>query len=667
MKTIALAGNPNCGKTTLFNRLTGANQHVGNWAGVTVERKEGFLSDRQARLVDLPGIYSLATYTLEERVARDFLLSGDADAVINLLDGTSIERGLYFTLQLCELGIHTVVAVGMMDEVRAGGGAIDCARLGELLGVPVTPIVARTGENTDTLLDTALDSRGAVPNLRYRLRLENAITQVSGIICDSVQCGERLRFYAIRLLEEDNSIPELLHLKPAQLELILKAREKLEADSGGMDTLTVVADERYRLIGDLLRQTVKPVQKNMKITDQIDAVALHKFWAFPIFLAVMGLMFTASFGSVGMALKKTMEWDLMQISRLMREGMMGMHVIQPVIDLVVSGILGGVGCVLTFLPQIALVFLFLTLLEECGYLARAAFLMDLPLRRLGLTGKSFIPMLMGFGCTTPAVMAARTLENERDRRMTILLTPYLSCSARFPIYALFAGTFFPRQQGIAVLLLYLLGILVAAANGVFLKKGPFRGPDTPFLMEFPPYRLPSLRNVLRNTWERCKDFLQKAGTLIFLMSVGIWLLQHFNVRLQFTADVEKSIFSLVGGWLAPVFKPLGFGCAEAAIALLAGLVSKEAVVSTLGVVCRAGGSSALLSSALSNLFTPLSAASFMVFSALYMPCISAFATMRRELHATKTAVYAVTVQTLIAYGTAMGVCQLGLLWVNFFG
>ncbi|WP_418706632.1 nucleoside recognition domain-containing protein, partial [Anaerotruncus massiliensis (ex Liu et al. 2021)] len=400
------------------------------------------------------------------------------------------------------------------------------------------------------------------------------------------------------------------------------------------------------------------------LTDRIDGAVLHRKLAFPIFLAAMAGMFGVCFGGPGLALKGWMERLLAGLSAGLSGWLPALGVSPPVSDLLVGGVLGGVGSVLTFLPQVALIFLCLTLLEECGYLSRAAFLMDLPLRRLGLTGKSFIPMLMGFGCTTPAVMAARTLGGERDRRLTILLTPYLPCSARFPIYALFAGVFFPRRQGLAVAALYLAGIAAMAAVGWFLRKGPFRGREAPFLMEFPPYRAPSLRNVLRNTGEKCGDFLRKAGTLIFAMSVLIWLLQHVDGGLRFTADPAASLFARAGGALAPLFSPLGFGFREAAVALLAGLVSKEAVVSTLGVSLAGEGP---LAAALAARFSPLSAAAFLVFCALYAPCVSALATMRRELHSTWRALAAALLQTAVAYAAALAVFQLGTLAQNLVG
>ncbi|WP_066459015.1 ferrous iron transport protein B [Anaerotruncus rubiinfantis] len=668
MKKIALAGNPNCGKTTLFNILTGSRQHVGNWAGVTVERKEGELRAENGRavLVDLPGIYSLTTYTLEERVSRRFLLSDEPDAVVSLLDGTSIARGLYLTLQLCETGCPVVLAIGMMDEVRAAGGKIDTEILEKRLDVPVVPVTARTGENVSVLAETALalpKASGAC--VRYHGKLEGAIDEVIGIVAGPDTDWRRVRFDAIGLLEGEAEPAGRMGLDRGQLLRIARVREQLETACGGADILTVVADARYRVIDALVREAVRlPAPDEDSLTAKIDRIALHKFCSYPIFFAVLAGMFAASFGGVGLSLKALLEHFFAWASGFLQHWLPAFGVGAPLTGLVTGGVLGGVGSVLTFLPQIAILFLCLTLLEECGYLARAAFLMDLPLRRLGLTGKSFIPMVMGFGCTTPAVMAARTLENEHDRRLTIFLTPFLSCGARFPIYALLAGVFFPAHPGAAVTLLYLLGMLVAGIYGYFLRKGPMRGALSPFLMEFPPYRIPSLQNVLRNTAEKCGDFLRKAGTLIFLLSVLIWLFQHFDPRLQFVPDGTGSLFERAGQLLAPLFAPLGFRSGEAAISLLAGLISKEAVVSTLGVVCGAAGDPAALAAGLRGLFTPLSAAAFLAFCALYTPCISALATMRRELHSTKAMLAAAAAQLLIAYGVAMAVYQFGTLFQN---
>lgn len=661
MQTLALAGNPNCGKTTLFNKLTGSNQHVGNWAGVTVERREGTVRGGAARLIDLPGIYSLAAFTLEERVTRAFLLDGMYDAAINLLDGTSLERGLYLTLQLCELGCPMVVGIGMMDEVRALGGAVDCDALAHILGVPVIPIAARSGEGVGRLAEMACAQARAGLAPRYGAAAEAAIASVACVIAEHVRRPERLRFYAVGLLEEARFV-DLLDLAEPQRRHIARIRSDFEQRCG-MDAAAFLAKARYEVVDSIIRQTVRRAAPQMHTwSDRIDALVLNRFLAFPILAAVVSAIFALCFSSAGLAMKRAAELFFIQAADFLRRTLPSLGVSKFLAGVATDGVVGGVGSVLTFLPQVALIFLCLTVLEECGYLARAAFLMDYPLRKIGLTGKSFIPLLMGFGCTTSAVMAARTLGSDRDRRMTILLTPYLSCSARLPIYALLAGVFFPAYQGLAVALLYLLGIAAVCAVGAYLRVGPYKARGASYLMEFPPYRVPSLQNVLRNTMSKCGDFLRKAGTLIFLLSILIWMIQHVDLHFQWTEDTSQSLFAAVGGALAPLFRPLGFGSEEAAVALLAGLVSKEAVVSSLGVAC-AGGQS--LEMTLTKLFTPLSAASFLTFCALYAPCISALASMRRELHSTKTAVIAAVSQTLVAYGAALAVYQIGLLCQRF--
>lgn len=657
VQTLALAGNPNCGKTTLFNKLTGAHQHVGNWAGVTVERWEGVVRGSSARLIDLPGLYSLAAFTLEEQVTREFLLDGPYDAVINLLDGMSLERGLYLTLQLCELGCPMVVGIGMMDEVHAQGGTIDCGALAHILGVPVVPVAARSGEGVSLLAKTARAGARAGQPPRYGAAAEAAIAAVACVIAEHIRRSERLRFYAVGLLE-NMQLADSLGLTKTQRRHIDRIRSEFEQRCG-TDAAAFLAQARYHAVDSIVRQTaVHAAKRPHTWSDRLDTLALNRFLAFPIFAAVVSMMFIICFGSLGLAMKRAAERFFIQAADFLRRVLPEFGASDFWVGIAADGVAGGVGSVLTFLPQVALIFLCLTVLEECGYLARAAFLMDYFLRRIGLTGKSFIPLLMGFGCTTSAVMAARTLSSGQERRMTILLTPYLPCSARLPIYALLTGVFFPSHQGVALAMLYLLGIAAACAVGAWLRTGPYKTCSAPYLMEFPPYRVPSLRNVLYSTISKCGDFLRKAGTLIFLLSVLIWLMQHIDLCFQWTGDASQSMFAAIGNALAPLFQPLGFGNGEAAIALLAGLVSKEAVVSSLGVACAGAHS---FETALTELFTPLSAASFLTFCALYAPCVSALATMRRELHSIKTTVIAALSQTLVAYGAALAVYQIGLL------
>ncbi len=648
MRCIALAGNPNCGKTTLFNRLTGARQKVGNWAGVTIERKEGtFQFDgQQVRLIDLPGLYALSSYTLEEQITRDYLDSGEADVLLNVIDGTSLRRGLYLTLQLRERGIPMVCAVGMIDEVTKYGGQIDCEALTQLLGVPVLPICARSGEGLPALCRQLLCRMPPPAPLRYGLSLENALEQLAAVLPGTS------RAQRLTALEQGD---------PKQ---VLPFQRTYEAICG-YDAETAVASERYRCIDRMVGTASVPMRQSFRRSDRIDRLLLNRWLAFPSFLGMMLLVLWICFGSFGNGLKAGAEALWAHQVAVVDWLLGGWQIAAPLRQLIIEGALAGLGNILTFLPQICCMFLFLTLLEECGYLARAAFLMDLPLRRIGLTGKSVIPLLLGFGCTTSAVMAARTLSSERDRCMTILLTPFLSCSARFPVYALLTGAFFPQQQGLAVLLLYLLGAAVMVFYGWLLYKGPFRKGGTPFLMEFPPYRLPSLRNLLQNTWGRCWDFLRKAGTVLFLLSIGIWLMQHFDFRLHYTDQIDTSLFGWLGDKLAPLFAPLGFGNRMAAVALLAGLAAKEAIVSAFGVSCAAA-SPAALSAALHELFTPLSAAAFLAFCALYTPCISALAVLHRELGSTKKWLLAVVGQTGVAYLVALAVYQAGTLWQNLF-
>ena len=657
MQTPALAGNPNCGKTTLFNKLTGAHQHVGNWAGVTVERREGIVRGSSARLVDLPGLYSLAAFTLEEQVTREFLLDGSYDAVINLLDGTSLERGLYLTLQLCELGCPMAVGIGMMDEVRALGGAIDCDVLAHILGVPVVPVAARSGEGVGLLAEAARAGAAGRPAPAHRVGRRGGGRAGGRAISEHIRRPEQLRFYAVGLLE-NMKLADSLGLTKIQRRHIDRIRSEFEQRCG-VDAAAFLAQARYDAVDAIVRQAAGHAAKRPHTwSDRFDTLALNRFLAFPIFAAVVSMIFTICFGGMGLAMKRAAEQFFVQAADFLRRALPELGVSSFWIGLAADGVVGGVGSVLAFLPQVALIFLCLTILEECGYLARAAFLMDYFLRRIGLTGKSFIPLLMGFGCTTSAVMAARTLGSDRDRRMTILLTPYLSCSARLPIYVLLTGVFFPSHQGVAVAMLYLLGIAAACAVGFWLRTGPYRTCSAPYLLELPPYRVPSLRNVWHSTFSKCGDFLRKAGTLIFLLSVLIWMMQHINLHLLWTADASQSIFTAVGNALAPLFRPLGFGNGKAAVALLAGLVSKEAVVSSLGVACAGAHS---FETALTELFTPLSAASFLTFCALYAPCVSALATMRRELHSIKTTVIAAVSQILVAYGAALAVYQIGLL------
>lgn len=655
---IALCGNPNCGKTTLYNALTGQRQYVGNWAGVTVEKKEGVIRGCRTRMVlaDLPGIYSLSPYSMEERVARDMILRERPDVILNILDGTNLERNLYLSLQLLELQRPMVMAINMMDEVHARSGRIDCAGLSVWLGVPVIPISARRGEGVMPLLRAveALAMGKAAPrgNLFYEKELQSVLDRIAGLAREEILRGGLPSFFcATRLFEGDDDIRRRLALPP-QTRMQIESLVSACVDRMGRgDRECLLADARYRLISRLTQEYAVKKDKpgSLTLSDRIDRIVTGRILALPVFLGILWAMFSVTFGPVGMYLKSLLETGISRVFWGVRYLLEISKSPEWAYGLLLDAVVGGVGGVLVFLPQILLLFLFLSLMEDSGYMARAAFIMDRLLRRLGLTGKSFIPMLMGFGCTTPAVMAARALDNERERRITILLTPFMSCGARLPIYALFAGAFFPGRESLVVLSMYLLGMAVAILCGILLRQTVFMGEEAPFVMELPPYRLPALRNTLRHMWEKAKGFLLKAGTIIFSMNVLIWVLQHITPGLGAAADVSQSIFGLIGMRLAPLFAPLGFGNWEASCALLTGLVAKESVVGTLGVLYSAANG---LEEMVLEHFTPLSALSFMTFSLLYMPCISAFVSICRELGSLRTALKFAAFQTGVAYAVS---------------
>ncbi len=680
MQVAALAGNPNCGKTTLFNRLTGSNQYVGNWAGVTVEKKQGLMNCLQGKVIltDLPGIYSLAPYTMEEIAARDFMIKEKPDVIINIVDGTNLERNLYLTTQLMELRRPMVIAVNMMDELESKGDRLDCTLLAKRLGVPVIPITARSGKNFGALL-TAVEKQMKSPTLPARPEYSGldqlAMNEAETLVLSSPALKDPTfsKFYAARLVEGDLAAVKELRLSQAAQRRLEQIVRRWEEASRYGDRETLLADARYRYIEKAVSGAVfhKKNPGELTVSDRIDKIVTSRIFALPLFVLAMGIMFSTTFGQFGTSLKSGVE-------RLIYEGVSPWvlrfltKVSAPVWcqGLMIDGVIGGVGAVLSFLPQIAILFLFLSVMEDSGYMARAAFIMDRLLRRLGLTGRSFIPMLMGFGCTTPAVMAARTLSSEKDRRMTIMLTPFMSCGARLPIYGLFAGIFFPKHQGFVILSMYLIGILVAVLCGLLLKKKVFSEQEEPFVMELPAYRFPTLRNLALHLWEKCKGFLIKAGTVIFSMSVIIWLLQNFDFRLQLVASGNYSIFGAIGKAIAPFLKPLGFGDWQAAVALLAGLVAKEAVVSTLGVLYGAATNSSVLSAGIMQNFTPLSAYSFMVFCLLYTPCISAFVSIKKEMNSLGWAVKTALLQTTAAYTVSCLIFQWGsiiLRWMEAVG
>lgn len=635
-----MIGNPNCGKTTLFNRLTGERAHVGNWPGVTVERREGVLRGKEKMLVDLPGLYSLTVFSPEEAVSRDFLLEGHP--ALNLLEGRTLERGLYLTLQLLELGCRVTVAVAQEK------GALDCEALSKLLGVPVL-------RAEDPALSEALSFGQARFTPRYGRILEGYVAEAASVLSQEPPRQGSLRFWAIAALE--GSPPVCTAEQRRRLEDIRARMEKRT----GREADAYIAGERYALIEKML-QTARP-EKPAHKRETADGLLLHRVLALPCFVLVMAALFWLCFGVVGQTLQRAMEGLAARAAGFLSGFLALLKVSGQLQALLCDGVLGGVGTVLCFLPQLALLFLGLSFLEESGYLARAAFLTDYLLRRIGLSGRAFVPLLMGFGCTTTAVMSTRTLRG-RERGDTVRLLPYCACGAKFPIYALFAEAFFPAHPGLAVAACYFLGIAAGAAQG---RLNGRNRPKTDFFLELPAYRIPSPVKLWNGTWEKCADFLRKAGTVIFLMSVSVWLLRHITLTpaLVFVPP-DESLLSVFADRMAPMLKPLGFGTREGVVALLTGIAGKEAVVSTLGVLCETGGSMELLAAALQTLFTPLSAASFLVFCTLYTPCVSALAAIGREL-SPLAAIGVALRQTALAYTASLAVYQLGLVFMQLRG
>ena len=665
----ALAGNQNSGKTTLFNRLTGSNQHVGNFPGVTVEKKEGQVKKHpEASVVDLPGIYSLSPYTSEEIVTRDFVLKEHPNGIINIVDATNIERNLYLSLQLIELGIPMVIALNMMDEVRASGNSIDIAKLSGELGVPVVPISAGKNEGIDELIEVAIRtaSQGKKP-LKYDFcdgEVHKAIHAIAHIIVDQAkEAGIPLRFAATKLVEGDEPTQELLKLDEDQQHIIEHIIEDMQNELG-TDREAALADMRYTFIERVCGGCVTKHQETREQvrSEKIDKILTSKYWGIPIFLGIMLLIFYLTFTLLGAPLQELMDKGITALTDLTAKGMAYVGISDWLQSLVIDGIFAGVGSVLSFLPIIVLLFFFLSLLEDSGYMARVAFVMDKLLRKIGLSGRSFVPMLIGFGCSVPAIMSARTLSSERDRKMTILLTPFMSCSAKLPIYGMIIMAFFPRHRALIMMSVYLIGILVAILSGLLLKNTVFKGNPIPFVMELPAYRIPSPRSVLMLMWEKAKDFLRKAFTIIFVATIVIWFLQSFDIRLNMVADSSQSILASIGSLIAPLFVPLGFADWRASTALLTGITAKESVVSTLTILTGAS-TDAQLSQVLATIFTPLSAYSFLVFTVLYMPCVAAFAASKRELGSWKGAILTALYQTGAAYVMALVVYQIGRLIV----
>ena len=664
----ALAGNQNCGKTTLFNQLTGSNQHVGNFPGVTVDRKDGTIRGHaEATVTDLPGIYSLSPYSSEEIVTRDFLLNTHPDGIINIVDATNIERNLYLTMQLMELGIPMVLALNMMDEVRANGGTIMVNELEDLLGVPVVPISAAKNEGIDELVEHALhvarhrEVPGRIDFCDATDGKDGAVHRcihaVAHLIEDHAQrAGLPLRFSATKLVEGDQLIEAALQLDENETELLGHTIAELENETG-LDREAALADMRFTFIERLCDKTVvRPGEsREHKRSVAMDKVLTGKYTALPCFIGIMALVFWLTFGVIGAALSDLLTLGIDAVTNAADHALTAYGINPVVHSLVIDGIFAGVGSVLSFLPVIVTLFFFLSILEDTGYMARVAFVMDQLLRRVGLSGRSFVPMLIGFGCSVPAIMATRTLSSDRDRKMTILLTPFMSCSAKLPIYALFTTAFFPRQWRAVVMVgLYLTGIVCGILYALVLKLTRYKGEPVPFVMELPNYRFPSARSVGQLIWEKAKDFLQKAFTIIFVATVLIWFLQTFDTRLNVAAP-DTSLLALIGSWVAPIFKPLGFGDWRVSTALITGFTAKESVVSTLTVLL--GGDTA----ALSTMFTPFTAVVFLVFTLLYTPCVAAVAAAKRELGSAKAAAGVVVMQCGIAWVVAFVVHCIGTL------
>ncbi|MBU5420563.1 ferrous iron transport protein B [Acetanaerobacterium sp. MSJ-12] len=667
---LALAGNQNCGKTTLFNALTGANQHVGNFPGVTVEKKEGTIKrQKDAVLVDLPGIYSLSPYTSEEVVTRDFILKENPLAIINIVDATNIERNLYLTLQLMELRIPMVIALNMMDEVRASGNSIDVPKLSEHLGLPVVPISASKKEGISDLLDEVRKViKNPVPPEKLDFctgEVHKAIHSIAHIVEDQAKAaGYPLRFAATKLVEGDKPMHEALGVRGEEYHIVHHIIHQMERNLG-TDREAALADMRYSYIEKICTDCViKHQETHEQIrSEKIDRLLTHKYLGIPIFFGIMFFIFWLTFGVIGEPLKGLLEEGIAAATAAFGDLLVRVGVSDWLRSLLIDGVCVGVGSVLSFLPIIVLLFFFLSILEDSGYMARVAFVMDKLLRKIGLSGRSFVPMLIGFGCSVPAIMATRTLASERDRKMTIVLTPFMSCSAKLPIYAMITAAFFPKNGALVMISLYLTGILVAVLSGLLLKRTLFQGEPVPFVMELPAYRIPSAKSVALHMWEKAKDFIRKAFTIIFLAAIIIWFLQSFDWRLNAVQNSADSILASIGSFIAPLFTPLGFGDWRASTALITGITAKETVVSTLTVLTGAQ-SGAQLGQILGTIFTPLSAFSFLAFTVLYMPCVAAFAAERRELGSTRGALLASLYQTGAAYVVALLIYQVGSLFIR---
>ena len=669
--TFALAGNQNCGKTTLFNQLTGSNQHVGNFPGVTVDRKSGAIKGHpETEVTDLPGIYSMSPYSSEEIVTRQFIIGEKPTGIINIVDATNIERNLYLTMQLMELDIPMVLALNMMDEVRGNGGTVRINKMEAMLGIPVIPISAAKNEGVDELVDHAVhvakyqerpgrmdfcsedDHGGAV---------HRCIHGILHLIEDHAKAaGIPVRFAATKLVEGDPRIEEALKLDPNEKEMIEHIIVQMEQERG-LDRAAAIADMRFSFIQELVAQTVvKPHESKEQLrSNRIDKFLTGKYTAIPAFIAIMGLVFFLTFNVIGLFFQNLMEMGIDALTGIVDTALTNWNVNAAVHSLVIDGIFTGVGSVLSFLPIIVVLFFFLSMLEDTGYMARVAFVMDKLLRRIGLSGRSIVPMLIGFGCTVPGVMASRTLPSERDRKMTILLTPFMSCSAKLPIYSLFAAAFFPKYAGLVMVLLYFTGILVGVLAALLLKSTVFKGEAVPFVMELPNYRFPSAKSVWQLCWDKAKDFLTRAFTIIFVATIIVWFLQTFDTRLNLVDDSADSLLATVGAWIAPLFAPLGFADWRVSTALITGFIAKESVISTLGILTGSGAD--VSTAALGTLFTPVTAAGFLAFTLLYTPCVAAISAVKRELGSGWKAAGVALSQCVIAWMVAFLVYHIAAL------
>lgn len=663
---LALAGNQNCGKTTLFNALTGSNQHVGNFPGVTVDQKIGDVKgEKSCQVVDLPGIYSLRPYTQEEIVTRDFIINQKPDGIINIVDATNIERNLYLTLQLLELCVPMVLALNMMDEVNSNGGTVNIEKMSELLGIPVVPISASKGDGVSELIDKAVSTAKNKQKPKVwdfcsaESPVHRCIHAVVHLIDDHAErAGLPARFCTSKLIEGDPDIEDRLELDENERELLEHCIVEME-DESGLDRNAALAAMRYDFIESVVSDSVVKAHESRehRRSMAIDKVLTGKYTALPVFFGVMFLVFWLTFGVIGSALSDLLALGIDSFTSRADRALTAYGINPIVHSLVIDGIFAGVGSVLTFLPLIVVLFFFLSILEDTGYMARVAFVMDRALRKIGLSGRSFVPMLIGFGCSVPAIMATRTVSSDRDRKMTILLTPYMSCSAKIPIYAVFATAFFPNHKALVMISMYVVGIVLSVLLALILKNTAFKGNPVPFVMELPNYRLPSPKSVVLLLWDKAKDFLQRAFGIIFIATIIIWFLRSFDTRLNVVENSADSLLALIGRFIAPVFAPLGFGDWRAATSLISGFTAKEAVISTMAVLLETNLSN--LGGALSEIFTPLTAVSFLVFTLLYTPCVAAVASIRRELGSKLQTLGVVLLQCTVAWICALVVYQVG--------